>query len=449
MTTFQKRIGTAALLGAAFLGLTATPAQAQVRQWGIYAPGINPNAPFYNRANPFQFVAPGVSLQSALINTVNTGRAASTIPPWLYGYNPYPPINIGPAYQYPGYSPLGYGGGGYSPYLSTGYGGGGYGGSSLYGGAGYGGAGYGGSTLSTGYNPYAGYTGGGLSGAADVLFADGRYLIQEEQARKMRTDWKVAELDYRKKLFDYNEYIRANTPTFAETQEKLAASVLRRIQNTASIGEIWSGQAQNVLLKDFAKLQLKKLDFPEMPIPEEVLRKINVTSKGANMGALRNGGDLSWPTALSDLAPKEIKRDMDVQARELYRQAEQTGKADPATAKDLRTNIRRLRDLLVGKVSDLPTDQYSDSKEFLNNLDEAIRAVERGDAPTFFEFQKFVRGEKRTVQDLVNYMNERGLTFAPASMEGDAAAYQALQQAMAAADIAMHDQLRATVSTRN
>src|SRR5437868_6083336 len=85
MKTFQRRFLTAALLGVALLGLAVTPAQAQVRQWGVYAPGINPNAPFYNRANPFQYVAPGVSLQSALINTMNAGRASSFIPPYILG----------------------------------------------------------------------------------------------------------------------------------------------------------------------------------------------------------------------------------------------------------------------------------------------------------------------------------------------------------------------------
>jgi hypothetical protein len=33
------------------------------------------------------------------------GRTYATLPPWLFGYNPYPPINYGPVYQYPAYPP--------------------------------------------------------------------------------------------------------------------------------------------------------------------------------------------------------------------------------------------------------------------------------------------------------------------------------------------------------
>jgi hypothetical protein len=307
-----------------------------------------------------------------------------------------------------------------------------------------------GSTLSTGYNPYMPYIGSGgrLMGAADVISAEGRYMQDVENTRMLRTKWKMGELDYKKKLFDYNEYIRANTPTFAETQERLASIQLRRMQKTASDGEIWSGQSGNVLLRNFAQNQAKKVTIPDIKISEDVLRQINVTSKGGNMGVLRNGGELNWPPALAELAPPDRKRDIDLQAKELYRQAEQAGKVDPATVKDLRTNVRRLRDLVVNKVNDIPTEQYSNSREFLSNIEEAIRAVDQGDAAAFFEFQKFARGGSRTVQEVVDFMFERGLTFAPAVLPGDFAAYQALYQAMAAANVAMNDQLRSTVSSR-
>jgi hypothetical protein len=459
MRSSQKRFVTAALLGVALLGLSARPAHAQVRQWGVYAPGINPNAPFYNRANPFMMAAPGVSMQSALINTVNQGRAISAFPPWAFGYNPYPPINFGTAFQSSGYNPWmggGYGGGygGGSPFLSTGYGGG-YGPSLAtgFGGAGYGGIGGGVDvSLSTGYNPYGGfvdpYGGGILNGAADVIFAEGRFMIQTEQARLMRNKWKVAELDYRKKAFDLESYFRANTPSYAEVKEKLDKDILRRVQSSANTGEIWQGVSQNILLRDFAKNQAKKLNnVPEIPVLENVLRHINVTKNGGNMGVLRHGGELNWPTALTELASRDMRRDMDLQARALYQQAEQTGKGDPATIKDLRTNIKTLRDKLVARVNDIPTEQYSDARRFLSDLEDAVRGVERGDAPSFFDFQKFVRGGKHTVKDVVDYMLEHGLTFAPA-VEGDQGAYEALYQAMAAQNIAMNDQLRPTASTR-
>ena len=115
--------------------------------------------------------------------------------------------------------------------------------------------------------------------------------------------------------------------------------------------------------------------------------------------------------------------------------------------KDLKTSLNTLRDRLVSKVNDIPTGQYADAKRFLNNFEDAIRAVERGDAVNYFAFQKFVRGGNRSVQDVVDFMIENGLSFAP-STDGDESAYQALQSAMAAYNVAMNEQLRSTVSSK-
>src|SRR5262245_35379457 len=47
------------------------------------------------------------ALRNWAFNTAVIGRTYASLPPWLFGYNPYPPINYGPVYQ-----PVG---GGYSP----------------------------------------------------------------------------------------------------------------------------------------------------------------------------------------------------------------------------------------------------------------------------------------------------------------------------------------------
>jgi hypothetical protein len=109
MVTFMRRSGTVALIGLAVLSLPVPAAYAQFfrqRTLPVYAPGINPNAPFYNRVNPFTYVAPGVSSQQALYNYFQAARAASALPPWWYGYNPYPApiISTGPVVPYSNYS---------------------------------------------------------------------------------------------------------------------------------------------------------------------------------------------------------------------------------------------------------------------------------------------------------------------------------------------------------
>ncbi len=69
-----------------------------------------------------------------------------------------------------------------------------------------------------------------------------------------------------------------------------------------------------------------------------------------------------------------------------------------------------------------------------------MEALERGAAPLNLEFhQKFAKGGK-TVQELADYMNARGLTFTAAAA-GDERVYYALQTALAAHSLWLHSQL--------
>jgi hypothetical protein len=436
MQTFSKRIVTAAVTGVALLGMGATTAQAQFRGNITVGPVIG---------------QPGIMYQNSLRNIAMFGRAISFVPPYALGYNPYVnTVNISPGFGIGGYNPYlgagGYGGSLYNPFLSTGYGGvGGYGANTLTSTGGL--PGTGDSSYGGGWNPYMPYIdpyGGVLRGVADVISSEGQFMIQTEQARNIRAKWRGAQLENQKRAFDLEAYMRANTPTYAEQQERLAKDLLRRIQSTANQGEIWSGAAQNVLLRDFGRHLGQKSDAPPIPLEEEVLEKINVTANGANLGLLRNDGKLRWPIALTELASQETKKTIDLQAQELARQAQQGGNVDVSVIRDLKTNLNALRDRLVNKVNEIGTGQYADAKRFLNSFDDAIRAVERGDTAPFFEFRKFVRGGK-SVQEVVDFMTKRGLTFAP-MVDGDEAAYQALYMGMASFNVAVNQQLTTTSS---
>ena len=75
-----------------------------------------------------------------------------------------------------------------------------------------------------------------------------------------------------------------------------------------------------------------------------------------------------------------------------------------------------------------------------DEFDNAVVALDRGDATLNLDFQqKFAKGGK-TVQELVEYMNSKGLKFAPAT-PGDERAYQALQTALAAHSLSVYGQV--------
>lgn len=83
-------IAAAALL---VVGVATSDSQAQIR--------VMPNS--QSLVNPYYRVAPGLPLNQAAYNIRTLGRAYSNVPPWLYGYNPYPPVIVTP-YATPVYS---------------------------------------------------------------------------------------------------------------------------------------------------------------------------------------------------------------------------------------------------------------------------------------------------------------------------------------------------------
>jgi hypothetical protein len=81
--------------------LTNNTSQAQAR--------VLPNS--QSIVNPYYRVAPGLPLNQAAYNIRVLGQAYSRVPPWVYGYNPYPapvivtsPYYPSPVYPY-AYSP--------------------------------------------------------------------------------------------------------------------------------------------------------------------------------------------------------------------------------------------------------------------------------------------------------------------------------------------------------
>jgi hypothetical protein len=426
MSTFSKRISVAAVAALSVLGVAVPAADAQVAN-PVY------QVPF--GVNPYYRVRPGLTLAQAYYNIAAAGQALSYVPPYAMGYNPYPVYNPLYANPYAGaYSPYG----GYNPYMGyaspyTPYGGGYGGGAGAYTPIEYGGG---------AYNPYAGYADpyyGALRGVSDVIRAQSQLMLDQERARMLREQAIQAKLETRKKQVETDLWIKANTPTYSDEQARIAKNILKRIQTHATSGEIWSGAALNILLNDLANHRAgAKTAVGALPVEEEVLRHLNVSKSGVgDLGLLRNEGRFTWPAALRDLVEKGERRDMELQAQQLVSQGA-SGKVDENLLSDLKTNVARLRKDLLAKGTDLPTTQYVESKRFLNSFEDALLALEKGDAMTYFNFQKYVAGGK-TVQEVANYLIERGLRFAPA-VEGDEAAYTALHSVLAAYDVAVNTQ---------
>jgi hypothetical protein len=386
----------------------------------LFNPFVNPIANPY--ANPA--INPALN-PGALANYFNPGLAFQANPlvnPYTSPYtSPYAAASLAANYGSP-YAGLASPYGGYAnPYstaslTSTGYGG--YGG---YGEGGYGGYG--------GY--YESPIGGYMRGTADIVTSQGKWMKDLQQASLTKEQVRQSKIDTRRKYFDEWLYERKNTPTFEEEREFFNKQQLLRSLNNPPETEIWSGQALNDILADVAKID-KNARGPAVPIDEDVLRHINLTTgPGAgNAGLLKNDARLTWPMALRDEGYKADRDLVNSLAVDAVRQAI-NGRVDAGALKELTAAAGRLRQNLAANIKDLTANQYTEASRFLGFLEDAIRVLGRPDAGDYFTRKYAAQG--KDIADLVRNLNAKGLRFAPAT-PGDEPAYLAVHRALAVYD---------------
>jgi hypothetical protein len=279
-------------------------------------------------------------------------------------------------------------------------------------------------------DPYGGY----LKGAAEAINAQGQFLKATQEAYLLKEQVKAAELQNRRRAYEDRLWERANTPTLNERRERGQREEGRRAQNDPPLTEVWSAKALNDLLVSIQELRNKGIDGPAVALDAEVLKGINVTTaKGpGNPGLLKEAGALKWPTPLRTLEPAEQTKDLRAQIDALLadgkRQALVRGRVDPGLLKELERNIDALRKDLVTRINELSLTDYSESKRFLSQLDDAAALLHQPDAAHYLSGKYAARGA--TVKELVTYLSDTGLRFAPAT-GGEEGAYAALQQALA------------------
>jgi hypothetical protein len=275
------------------------------------------------------------------------------------------------------------------------------------------------------YDPYGGY----LSGAADVINAQGQFLVNTQQAYRTREQVRQARIDNRRRSFDEYLYEREHRPTLEDERERARLENVRRSRNDPPITEIWSGKALNDLLLAIQQQQARGQRGPAVALDEGVLKNINVTS-GANsgsLGLLRDNGQLHWPLELTRPEYTAERRRLEDLAAKAYQQAI-NGAVDANGLRDMANIVDSLQTRLRQNVAETSPSDYIKAKRFLSDLDSAIKVLEDPNVSKYATGKLAAKGN--TVSDLVTEMSGQGLKFAPA-VAGDEGAYVALHRALA------------------
>jgi hypothetical protein len=210
------------------------------------------------------------------------------------------------------------------------------------------------------------------------------------------------------------------------------------------VTEILSGKALNDVLAD-----LRGLDFTSdpagpyafpLPLDEEGLKHVNVTTGAGNIALLKNEGRLNWPLALSGME-FEVERDrLAARALTAVRQAEFNNQVDASTIQQMTADVDTLDQQLQRNGRELPAMRYIEGKTFLHNFADAIKALAQENVGNHFNGNYALKAQ--TVSELVGQMTKRRLRFAPA-LPGDEAAYVVLRQALATYALAAHPRVTA------
>jgi hypothetical protein len=428
-------------------------------------PGVIPRAKHLriHQGNPNSYFADGAGRQQPAYNVAVLGTAATSLPPYLLGYDPSPQaVNYGPSY------PLVSGGyGSFVPSLGSRP-------SAVYlAGAGYGGmggpglalapsGGYGSYALSTGTSPYLGglaegpggvggygtpstapygeYSlptrsdldpyGGYLRGMAAATSASGRPNLNIRQARLLQEQAaRLARLDTRRTIMEARAYMYER-PTYQAT---LALESADSGARAAPPAEIWSGQALNTLLGSIARSGKALSDGPNIRLDQDMLKHLNLMDAAmhGNVGLLKKSGKLEWPGPLLekqfDAERKRVERNL-----QLVVQQRKEGKAlERTTLPSIQADVKALTDKLLANVDELTPSQYIQARRFLNQLSDAVRALSDPRVTDYFKGNWTARG--KTVAELVASMKKKELKFAPAT-PGDEASYLLLYRALHAFD---------------
>ncbi len=278
------------------------------------------------------------------------------------------------------------------------------------------------------YNPYAAV----LHGAADLTRAQGEFLVNKEQAallhqqaRQEKVRSRRAELE--QLLWEVDFKVEITKKRREASQEREA----HRVRHTEHLTEIWSAYALNVLLDDLRRYPDLSAGLSE-PIDPEWLAHLNVTSGkgGAHLGVLRTG-KLSWPLILNQPQFAEQRQRIERLVATALQQTMSEAKGTEALS-DLTRTVSNLDRQVRRAVNENRGDpvwefySYANGLNFLRQLDSALKQLEEPEAVFYLR-----PPQGRTVAELVGYMNQKGLRFAPASRGGERH-YTALYRALAA-----------------
>jgi hypothetical protein len=274
------------------------------------------------------------------------------------------------------------------------------------------------------YNPNEA-AGNVLKGAADLNRSTGDVAIANHHAWILKEKASQEKLATQRQAFDQMMYEKANTPNYLESLSANKAQIVVRMMNFPERAEISGGKTLNTMLPLVESFTLQGTQGPPVPLAQSVVNRLNISGTGlSSVGMLRGGGAaLEWPLALR--GPEQKKLDKLIPAAV---EATIAGTLELKQLTEIRAGLTSMREELRRQMQkdEIETHTYIRAIEFYDSLIASVNTLERP------ESRKALGGgnspRARNVQELVEYMTDNGVKFAPAA-PGDENAYKIVHDA--------------------
>jgi soluble cytochrome b562 len=281
-------------------------------------------------------------------------------------------------------------------------------------------------------NPYQGY----LSGAADVTRANAEYYLTIQQAKLSREEARRSYLQTRRAAIEEAAWEREHMPDPEKLRQKAIERELARARYSPPLTEIWGAVSLNALVHELIAQQGRGGRGPNVPLSEDIRDHINfrVGNMRGSVGLLKGGGELTWPHSLRKEDFKDLRENLNTLMKTAYTSVASDNRPDSRTISDLQAGYKKLAEAIDASVNKMDFNESLEAKHYLNDIKGAIEALKQPSVRLIFD--KSWKSNVRNVAELVKFMGENGVDFAPAT-NADESSYVALYHALAEFDRGM------------
>jgi len=282
------------------------------------------------------------------------------------------------------------------------------------------------------YNPYASTLRGIASvghAQANIIRAQGEFLVNREQAALVREQVRVAKLETRKKELEHWEWEREfKAGALERERDRIRAVEVDRSRKFPPASEILAATALNALLNEL-KAQ-PALPGDSTPIEPEWLAHIHVASPaGGHLGLLKHDR-IHWPLMLRTSEFKNERENVESLIEQARRDAANKGLTgeEILLLRQLLSSLQRRADTAtrsgIAGASWSPSDSIRVYR-FLSELKATLDLLEQPETAVYLQ-----PPQGKTVAEVLAYMKRNGLSFAPATV-GTERHYIAFHRALA------------------